>query len=402
MDLIKHVRNFLSENPSVIIPGLGRFVAVDKPAEIQGAIVIPPYRTIQFDITEDVDDGKLEIYIAQLENVDKEQVKEELDDFYNKQIKHKLASGKNVALSGLGILSVDKLGNILFEPDNDLRIDRKDTFGLDPIDLSGTGAAQPVVEKKVAEVSAVPVEKVEPVKQAESVKQDTESLFDTQKMRVRENTERRAQPAVEKQEPPVNPAKTVAKPTPKPVQKKKTNTSSTVFPVWLVVVLLGTAALGVGFYFLYPVLMGSGSQSSVAVATLPKDNVEPEKTKIPDEIVPVEPSKQSSQPSQTTQPKTTAQSTKNSQSSQASSSVRAGSVGQGRYLLIVGSFNTTVRAERYGKFLEQSGINYEVIDFGGGRVRVAVESTDDIHDAYNRLNRIKKQPYCSGVWVLKR
>ncbi len=464
MDINKYIREFLAENPSVVVPGLGRFIAVDKPSVIIGDVVLPPIRTVEFNSTDDEDDGIFTAYIAEQDQIDIEKARTETAEFYD-QLKGKLANRKTILLNDLGTLSVNDVGDIIFTPDIGLHIERKDSYGLASINLHGGGETiipDPVISAQTIESPlSVPVE-TEPVQATQSTTtpepeiispQDTipaavpeESLFASEHVRVHENTERRS--IMERREPPVKPPRAGATPPPQtkkkqqPEKKKKTSTAGNGFPMWIVLVLLIAGALGIGFYFGYPKISPyidstissiKGSKktndktqtaqtttgtekntpnSEVAQtlddATNKKNALNPagESTSQPS----AQPTRQTATPSQTptqsasqtsTQP-VTKPATSTTTPDRSQPAPKQGSVGQGKYLLIVGSFTTQAGAEKFGKTLQNAGINYEIIDFGGGRVRVAVASYNNKTEAFNQVNNFKTKPHCENVWVLSR
>ncbi len=409
MNISKHIRDYLSENPSVVVPGLGRFTAVNKPSEIRDNEVIPPRRTVEYDSTFDEDDGVLTAYVAQRENIAPEQAKVEMTDFYN-QLKYKLAGRKTIMLDMFGSLWVNDAGDIVFEPDANLFIEREDSYGLGKVNLEGNLGSGTVTADSVASGSPAP-DKTETFGETKPASDDA-GLFASGNMRVRENTERR-RPAAERSEPPVKPVRpeSITPPSKYGTKKKTTSSSSGGFPVWILVVLLIAAGLGVGGYFLYPKLSSSATVAQIEG----EDETQPviEEEQDPSDVNPevaqtldkstekknaLSPGGETS--SAAAQPVT--QPTKQVETKPVNVSHPAGSIGQGRYLLIVGSFTTHSRAEKFGQSLQNAGINYEIIDFGNERVRIAVAAYDDKTEAFNEANRFKSKPLCENVWVLRR
>jgi hypothetical protein len=79
-----------------------------------------------------------------------------------------------------------------------------------------------------------------------------------------------------------------------------------------------------------------------------------------------------------------------------------GSLGQGRYILIVESFSSYSEAEDYAKKLRFAGIACEIYDAGFKRFRVWIASFDDLNEAHNYARLMKSNPYCEKIWVSKR
>jgi nucleoid DNA-binding protein len=440
VDISKHIIEYLSDNETIVVPGLGRFTTVNKPSDINGNIVTPPVRTVEYDSSQDEDDGVLASYISTQTNISIEQVKAEMAAFYN-NLKGKLAAKKTIMLNNLGTLSVNATGDIVFEPESDLFIVRQDSYGLGQVNLQGNTVkteSEPVMSN-----TGQPTEAAATTSDSSSTTatgSDSGSLFDTSNMRVRENTERR-RPAYQKQEPPVKPVHPTNKPQSikrKP-EKKKPAKSGSGFPMWILLVLIIVAGLGVGGYYFYPTLSPYIDSTFSAIfgekktnnaqnesLTLAEDTPNQEVGQSLDEATekknalnPETDSPQAEQPSVSTPPESTPPVAQPVTQSQPESTVAKtestvakpdnrpatqsqGNFGQKRYLLIVGSFTTQTRAETFGSSLRNAGIEYEIIDFGNQRVRVAVAGYDDKTEAFNQANRFKTKPHCEDVWVAKR
>lgn len=443
MDISKHLRNYLAENPSITVPGLGRFTAVDKPSEIRGDVVFPPVRTVEYDSSSDEDDGVLTAYIAQQENISLEQAKNEATEFYNR-LKNKLSNRQTIALDRFGTLDISTVGDIVFTPDAELFIERHDAYGLGQVNLQGDRAGRPdpapvIVEPATPVVSAssetasAENSTVEP--QAASTPTQPQpvsakgSLFASSNVRVRENTER-SRTVNERQASPVKPVRpgTTASPTQKKqknAKQKKVDISSNGFPMWVLLVLLIAGGLGVGSYFLYPKLSPYVDSAISSIKGGGTDQVIPEKqTSIslpgktmdmpenPDVAQALDQSadkKNALNPAEgtsksgTSSPASATNKPVTPQPAQSGPAAPAqGSVGQGKYVLVVGSFSTQTRAEKFGKLLQNAGINYEIIDFGNKRVRVAVTSSNDKTEALRQVGQFKSKPHCQNVWIAVR
>jgi cell division protein FtsN len=219
----------------------------------------------------------------------------------------------------------------------------------------------------------------------------------------------------------------------KPVRSKPSDSGKGSFPVWVVVVLLLVGALGAGAYYLYPKLSvlyskwqtvqtepkpviseqpvpeKTVAQQSTDPATDPKNALNPQTDTNSEgtETLPVtqqEPPQQEplqqeqTQQEQTQQP--VAQPVQSSPPPQQTTATK--SIGNGRYVVVVGSFSSVRRAENYGKLVGSTGSNYEVINFGNGKVRVVVADYNSLEEARNNLSAIQATPYCQGAWILRR
>ncbi|MDR1864461.1 MAG: hypothetical protein LBR08_02715 [Bacteroidales bacterium] len=444
---------------------------------------MPPIRSVEFDNSEDDDDGKLVSYISGKEGISLAEAKDALTNFYN-DITKKLIYNKPVTLDSFGVLSLDTKGDIMFVPDPHLSIQKSDTFGLKEVNLSPSAPAvapspppvtppvytpPPVVPPPVTPPAytppvvtspvytpppvtpppvytpppvvvpppAVPPPVVPPppvtppvytpppvapppaVSQQEASKPSfvpEDSIFASANVRVRENTEHR-RPTVERQEPVPPPKKSVPPPKPRQPERKSAAGGSGAFPVWIVVILLLLGAAGAGAYIFYPELFGI-EKKAVNIGAVQTDTPEtdtpqptpaqPEVTDQPEETPQPEPIAQPEpvpEPEVTPQPEVTpVPSTPQPQlpASKPVATVKKGNIGKGQFLVIVGSFSTYSRAETYGRMIGTTGLTYEIIDFGKGRVRVAVASYDDVMEARRQAVNLQSNPYCEGAWVLRR
>ena len=74
------------------------------------------------------------------------------------------------------------------------------------------------------------------------------------------------------------------------------------------------------------------------------------------------------------------------------------SVGEGNWLVIVGSFQTRARAEVFARQMEGEGLNCEIIDAGNQRYRIVAGRFSTQREAINRANELK--PSRDGqVWI---
>ena len=175
----------------------------------------------------------------------------------------------------------------------------------------------------------------------------------------------------------------------------------------LLIFLIAIVAASVGGFFLYPVMHPTVDQmdlpNNAIITTIedknptkadetkedslnsktsqtPNDSLENKNTQSPEVI-----------PSTTeikSQPETVTQSRR--------------SFGQGKYVLIVGSFNTQTEAEQHAKKLQAAGIDHEIINIGNKLFRISIAGFDDKNEAERYANQMKSKPYCKNVWVARR
>ena len=423
-DISKYIYDYLMEhNTSVIVPELGCFTIVNKPAEIRDGTIFPPVKTVEFDSENTTDDHVLTHYIAKKENIIIEKVAEEIRIFYRHFFINKLPLKKSVTFEKFGTFSLNELGNIQFTPDADFF---KDNYGLGQTHISGTTFSQP---QNVVQPEPVP-----------EVSDD--ALFDTSdKNRFRENTERR-RPAIEKQEkPPVKPNKPV-KSTPlfrKRQEQMKTSGTSYQRVLWI---LIGVVAFGIIGFFGYPMLFPDNTTFNPVVtgdreakplhSAESEDNTpNPEVAQTLDDATEKKnalnpdnqqqttstssPSEQTTAPSlseQTTapstpktEPKQITPSTPKTEPKPTSVAQTQGNVGQGKYVLIIASLSTQAAAKKLMKNLQADGISYEIIDVmvhGTLWHRFSIASFDTLAEAKRQAEEMRSRPHCANVWVAKR
>ena len=135
IELIKHIEILLLENDCVIVPGLGGFIAHNRPAVVCNETneFYPPLRTIGFNPQLIMNDGLLVQSYMQAYNTDFPDATRKIEKIVD-QLKEEIYQQGQVELGHIGTLYYNVRGVYEFEP-------RKDTFftpslyGLDKIIL---------------------------------------------------------------------------------------------------------------------------------------------------------------------------------------------------------------------------------------------------------------------------
>ena len=435
MDISRHIYDYLMEfKTSVVVPELGCFTVVDKPSEIREGVVVPPVKTVQFDSENTNDDHLFSLYIANKEKITLEQAIEEIQNFYHQNFIKKLSINRLLTIEEFGTFSLNEIGNIVFEPDDNFF---KDNYGLGNAFISDNTQQQsawnPIVPEPEPVFVAEPVQTPEASQPPQPETKKTinpqpdpdESLFDPiNNARFRENTTRR-NANFDRQKTPV-------KPTPKPVSKKsnpKVETKNS--NMWLLWVLIAAAGLCVAGYYFYPTIysmlfspsvttitsIADEDQKTIHVTTDETDENLPN-TEIAQTIDDATDKKNALNPvnSQQTMPSTTSQTQSStetktppapvaeSKSKPAPARVTSSqnTTGQGKYLLVVASLTTRSAAEKHVRKLQAEGYECEIVDAGNQRFRVSVASYDSLSEATRQADQIRSKPYCEGVWVIRR
>lgn len=145
--LSKMVRQLITDNDKVFLPGLGAFVAEIVPSTFsdKGFTVNPPYRRLVFRSRVEPDNLLSGLYASS--NGVARDVAEKIVGSFMEELRNELVSRKVIVFPGLGRLRATKENNFFFVQDEDLDI-YPEGFGLEPVSLKTH------LETK-AEVSAV-------------------------------------------------------------------------------------------------------------------------------------------------------------------------------------------------------------------------------------------------------
>ncbi len=118
MNINHHIRIFLYQNGSLILPSLGMFKTEYQPAkpDPRKKMFHPPRKTVEFFEDTTTNDTSFENYLAKAENINLIQASKELHN-YIEELRSALKKGKKVYLNHIGVLSMGKDQQILFVPD---------------------------------------------------------------------------------------------------------------------------------------------------------------------------------------------------------------------------------------------------------------------------------------------
>lgn len=132
--LSKMVKELILDRDTVVLPGLGAFVAEIVPASFsdKGYTINPPYRKLSFRSTPDQGWDLIRFY-AESNDVDVQVAEKAITDFVQ-ELKTVLYTRKTVIFPGLGRLRATKENTVFFVSDEDLDI-YPEGFGLEPVSL---------------------------------------------------------------------------------------------------------------------------------------------------------------------------------------------------------------------------------------------------------------------------
>ncbi len=150
IDVAKHISALLYENDKVVIPELGTFLTIQKPAEINKFQQLSPAtKEVIFDRYNSIDDRFLIESIANQFQITTKEAEGKVTIFVN-EIKNNLPN-RAIALNNIGRLFLDKNKEITFAPSNTNF--SNDGFGLPKIDYS------PII-RQTKKVEVEPIEEI--------------------------------------------------------------------------------------------------------------------------------------------------------------------------------------------------------------------------------------------------
>ncbi len=158
--LSKMVKEQILESDSVIIPGLGTFIAEFIPATFsdKGYTINPPYRRLAFRQKEEGDINIVDLY-ASSNNISQKQATRILSD-YIRELRIVLESQKTLVFPELGRLRATKENNFFFVPDEDIDI-YPEGFALEPISLKSHQETEDEISDTISDLKTILVEEEE-------------------------------------------------------------------------------------------------------------------------------------------------------------------------------------------------------------------------------------------------
>lgn len=120
-NLFRHIEYLLLSNDCVIVPGLGAFIAISRPASIDhdNGIILPPSRSVIFNQAVMSDDGLLANSIARKHNLSFDEARQVILR-ETAIIKERLFFDKAVTAGRLGILTMGEESNLVFTPSDNI------------------------------------------------------------------------------------------------------------------------------------------------------------------------------------------------------------------------------------------------------------------------------------------
>ncbi len=357
MNLGKYIRQLLTENETVIIPGFGAFISEYEPAQIDEATgkIKPPSKKISFTSKIKNNDGLLVGFVARGEKTSVKEALAKIEGEIN-ETQYKLDKGEKVILEDTGVLFYNENREIQFEPEKEIsRI--TEAFGLESISLKD-----------------YPEEKTDDIKPAGDIEDDnvlTEN--ETEKPEVKK------EPEAEKIPEPISKYKPAEPQPDEPSGKKKRG--------WMWFLLLLIPIIAAGIYLLQ------------------KDKKEPPK---PVEVK-IRPVEKEGQPVQTTDSVVADSVVADMAFIQPADTLKPEELitnftdyiepDTTKFYVIGGSFENAENAEKYLQRMKKEGYTPFHLGKQGSFYLVGLEIHDNEIEAYGaQYNFLDKHPD-SGVWV---
>lgn len=113
--IYEHIEKLLAQHEYVVVPNLGGFVVQKQSAEITADCIKAPFSTIAFNPLMQHSDGLLAIEIARTQSISYK-LAMEIIEIEVAKVKVKLSKSGSFQIGSLGLLSQNRLGQLLFTP----------------------------------------------------------------------------------------------------------------------------------------------------------------------------------------------------------------------------------------------------------------------------------------------
>ncbi|MCC7233140.1 MAG: SPOR domain-containing protein [Bacteroidia bacterium] len=131
----KHISELLYDHDCVIVPSLGGFLASGLPSGLNSVkqVVVPPSRSIAFNVYLKQNDGLLANQIVALEHISYAEALSRIEQYVSTAYST-MRNGKKLVIERVGSLFYDAEKNLQFEPFRQVNY-LKDAFGFSPVHL---------------------------------------------------------------------------------------------------------------------------------------------------------------------------------------------------------------------------------------------------------------------------
>lgn len=159
-DLSNLLRQLLSENDKVSLPGMGHFVIVDIPSELinGGKAITPPSKKIVFESSDGDSDKLLVLAYCRERGISENDAAKELSELL-RQFKKELVDNAGAEIPGFGRIAFGAGGSFVFEADDSFDV-AADSYCLETLPLKIMNDQQPVKEEFV--IDSMDIEMADP------------------------------------------------------------------------------------------------------------------------------------------------------------------------------------------------------------------------------------------------
>ena len=159
-DLSNLLRQLLSENDEVSLPGMGHFVIVDIPSELinGGKAITPPSRKIVFESSDGDSDKLLVLAYCRERGISENDAAKELSELL-RQFKKELVDNAGAEIPGFGRITFGAGGSFVFEADDSFDV-AADSYCLETLPLKIMNDQQLVEEEFV--IDSMDIEMADP------------------------------------------------------------------------------------------------------------------------------------------------------------------------------------------------------------------------------------------------
>lgn len=161
MNISHYIQELLFTKQKVVLPYIGSFEMVSKPAHIDGATgtITPPSKTIKFNHNEGTDYSVLVNHIAKRNGISTAKALK-LTCAYSEEINNRLHNGEEVEIVGIGILRVIGSGTVIFLPFSSYS-NLGESFGLPTISIKKKITPEEIEDKEEEEADEEPESEVQ-------------------------------------------------------------------------------------------------------------------------------------------------------------------------------------------------------------------------------------------------
>lgn len=149
MNISHYIQELLFTKQKVVLPYIGSFEMVSKPAHIDGATgtITPPSKTIKFSHNEGTDYSTLVNHVAKRSGTSPAKALKQICAF-SEEINNRLHNGEEVEIESVGILRVIGSGTVIFLPFSSYS-NLGESFGLPTINIGKKAKFDEIVEQEV-------------------------------------------------------------------------------------------------------------------------------------------------------------------------------------------------------------------------------------------------------------